>query len=96
MALKFDLRPCDVCGLLIDPDADPHWGHDDDCLRGDLHWCACDVAYHGACCPECASTDSVAVTLPRELVERMTGPWYLMKRDEAIEVRAALRRALGS
>lgn len=43
-----------------------------------------------------ANSDNVILTviLPVGLVKKMTKPWYLVKKDEAEQVRAAMRHAI--
>lgn len=37
----------------------------------------------------------VTVNLPAHLARKMMKPWYLVKKDEADQVRAAMRHAVG-
>jgi metal-responsive CopG/Arc/MetJ family transcriptional regulator len=40
--------------------------------------------------------DSVTITLPKDLVEKLIKPWYLMKKKESDAVRTACKNALES
>jgi hypothetical protein len=44
---------CDVCHGPLDPD-EAHHPHEPGCPR---EGCACDLATHPGCCPECAARD---------------------------------------
>jgi hypothetical protein len=36
----------------------------------------------------------VTVIMPVGLIRKMTGPWYLLKKDESEQVRSAMKHAL--
>lgn len=38
--------------------------------------------------------ESVTITLPRVLVEKLVGAWYLIKKPESDQIRDACREAL--
>lgn len=39
-------------------------------------------------------TQVVTVIMPVGLIRKMTGPWYLLKKDESEQVRSAMKHAL--